>query len=125
MIPRFSSGNAEYQALCDAPLRYTYSSVGTHRDTASLQAAIARREKTLTPADRIYATLTLHGRKLLEVTLTGVRNFSALLTMLRARVPRERGLCRLTVRNMTRGWRTERPLRLYPEPVASLTSLYS
>lgn len=59
------------------------------------------------------------GRTVAEFTRDRVTNFSALLAMLRALVPGCRGLARLTVRNMTRGWSLERPLMLYPDEGAA------
>lgn len=70
-------------------------------------------------SDQVYASLTLGGRVIAEITRDGISNFSALLAMLRARVPSCQGLARLCVRNMTRGWRLERPLMLYAEPGAA------
>lgn len=65
--------------------------------------------------DRIYACLTLAGQIVAELTRDRVTDFSALLCMLRAATPSLRGLARLRVRNMTRGWTMERPLMLYPD----------
>ncbi|MBP3298365.1 MAG: hypothetical protein J6L73_01640 [Muribaculaceae bacterium] len=66
--------------------------------------------------DRIYARLTMAGHTVAEFTRDRITNLSALLAILRAMTPACRGLARLTVRNMTRGWTLNRPLMLYPDP---------
>lgn len=65
--------------------------------------------------DRIYARLSLNGQKILEFMIEKVSDFTELLGELRAHTRRYRGLCRLYVRNLSRGWSMERPLMLYPE----------
>lgn len=58
----------------------------------------------------------MSGRTVAELTRDRVYRYSDLLAMLRAMAPKCRGLARLTIRNMTRGWSQERPLMLYPDP---------
>lgn len=66
--------------------------------------------------DRVHVSLTMAGRVMAEFTRSRFCNFSALLAWVRAAVPSLRGLARLRVRNMTRGWSLERPMMLYPDP---------
>lgn len=66
--------------------------------------------------DCLYARLTRHGHTVAEITRDQFASLSSVVDALRAKVPHASGLCSLTVRNMTRGWRLERPLMLYPEP---------
>lgn len=65
--------------------------------------------------DRIYARLSRNGEKLTEFMIECVSDMTELLGEVRAAVRKCRGLCRLYVRNMTRGWCLERPLMLYTE----------
>lgn len=65
--------------------------------------------------DRIYARLCLRGKDVLEFMIEKVGSMTELLGELRAHTRELRGLCRLYVRNMSRGWSMERPLMLYPE----------
>lgn len=65
--------------------------------------------------DRIYARLSVRGNKILEFMAESVGSMTELLGELRAQARKLRGLCKLYVRNMTRGWSFERPLMLYPE----------
>lgn len=65
--------------------------------------------------DKIYICLTMAGRVIAEFTRSRFCNLSALLAWVRTAVPSLRGLVRLRVRNMTRGWAWERPLMLYPD----------
>lgn len=65
--------------------------------------------------DRIYARLSMRGTKILEFMIEKVADMTELLGELRAHTRKYRGLCKLYVRNMTRGWSMERPLMLYAE----------
>lgn len=99
---------------------YTYTQPSNSSAVFSTPAHTARRERCrpheISYTDRVYASLTLAGHVVAEVTRERVSDFSALITMLRALVPTRRGLARLRVRNLTRGWSLERPLMLYAEP---------
>lgn len=77
---------------------------------------LSRERHTIDYNDRVYARMTLAGRTIVEFTRDRITNFSALLAILRAKVPMYRGLAKLTVRNMTRGWHIERPIMLYLDP---------
>ncbi|MCM1319619.1 MAG: hypothetical protein NC217_04490 [Muribaculaceae bacterium] len=73
--------------------------------------------------DCIYARLTLAGRVIVEFTKDRITDLSALLSQLRAMTPTRHGLAKLTIRNMTRGWRIERPLMLYADPCCPTESV--
>ena len=71
------------------------------------------RNFTMAYGDRIYARLCLNGEKMAEFMTDRVAGIAELLGELRSRTPSLRGLCRLYVRNYSRGWSSERPLMLY------------
>ncbi len=105
-----------YAVMYYTPNLFTYNQPGT-ASRKPYRGTPSRPEIFYT--DRVYARLTMAGRTVAEFTRDRVTNFSALLAMLRALVPGCRGLARLTVRNMTRGWSLERPLMLYPDEGAA------
>lgn len=74
-----------------------------------------QREYTMRYGDRIYARLCLKGKNVLEFVIEKVGSMTELLGELRTHTRELRGLCKLYVRNMSRGWSMERPLMLYPE----------
>ena len=67
--------------------------------------------KSVLPSDRVYASLSVGGRVVAEVIREGFSDLTALLLLLR-RMANMRGLARLTVRNMSRGWSLTEPLML-------------
>lgn len=87
-------------------------------DTAFRQR-LSRDIRHISYTDRVYARLTLAGRVVAELTRDRIDSYTTLLTLLRSMAPACcRGLARLCVRNMTRGWTLERPLMLYAAPSA-------
>ena len=66
--------------------------------------------------DRLYARLVMGGRTVVEFMISRVSDFSELLGELRRQT---RGLARLYVRNVSRGWSMERPLMLYRDAFPS------
>lgn len=98
---------------------YSYSQSGSAGAGARMSGVSARRaagrKQEIKYTDRVYARLTLAGHVVAEVTRERIGNFSSLIAILRALVPSCRGLARLTVRNLTRGWSVERPLMLYSD----------
>ena len=101
--------------IAPRPARYA-SARSARRTVAAINHEIAY-------TDRIYARLTLAGRVIVEFTKDRISDLSALLLLLRAMTPTRRGLAKLTIRNMTRGWRMERPLMLYPAPCCPTASV--
>lgn len=71
------------------------------------------RKFTMAYGDRIYARLCLNGEKTVEFMTDHVSGMAELLGELRSRTRSLKGLCRLYVRNYSRGWSSERPLMLY------------
>lgn len=63
--------------------------------------------------DRIFVRLTSGMRTLLELTVTDVSGLTDLLAELRRHTRGQRGLVKMFVRNLSRGWSMERPLMLY------------
>ena len=69
--------------------------------------------------DRLYARLVMGGRTVVEFMISRVSDFSELLGELRRQTRGCRGLARLYVRNVSRGWSMERPLMLYRDAFSS------
>lgn len=89
------------------------------RPDTALRQRLSRDVRHISYTDRVYARLTLAGRVVAELTRDRIDSYTTLLTLLRSMVPACcRGLARLCVRNMTRGWTLERPLMLYAAPSA-------
>lgn len=63
--------------------------------------------------DRIFARLVLRGKTLVEFMINSVGDLTELLGVLRSHCRGTRGLARLYLRNMSRGWSLERPMMLY------------
>lgn len=62
--------------------------------------------------DRIYVKLVLNGVTLFETVRDNIADYTSLLALLRDASRRYRGLARMIVRNITRGWSMQRPLLL-------------
>lgn len=65
--------------------------------------------------DRIFVRLVMGRRTVAEFELSNVNDYTELLGELRYRTQGLDGLAQLYVRNMTRGWSQERPMRLYAD----------
>lgn len=65
--------------------------------------------------DRLFAKLVMKGRTIFEFMVSQVNDFTELLGELRKHCRNFKGLARLYVRNVSRGWSLERPLMLYSE----------
>lgn len=77
--------------------------------------------------DKVYARLVLGGRAVAEFTTACVNDLTELFMELRRLTRGCRGLGHLFIRNMSRGWRIERPLMLYAgdRRSGSIMSAYS
>lgn len=62
--------------------------------------------------DRIYAKLVLNGETIVEFVRDRINGLSGLVKLLRSLSYSYRGLAKMTIRNISRGWRVERPLLL-------------
>lgn len=74
-----------------------------------------KKEYILTLGDRVYAMLSVNGRKIAEFTLDRVSDMTELIGEMRNCAQRYSGLVQVYVRNMTRGWSFTRPLMLYTD----------
>lgn len=99
------------------------SSYRSYQSNRTLRSGSMRRNQPISYTDRIYARLTMAGHVLVEFTRDKISGYSALLSQMRALTPQSRGLARLTVRNMTRGWSEQRPLMLYGDDSSGVRSL--
>lgn len=110
--------NTAFTSQTYAPAARSFQALRQRPDTA-LRQRLSRDVRHISYTDRVYARLTLAGRVVAELTRDRIDSYTTLLTLLRSMVPACcRGLARLCVRNMTRGWTLERPLMLYAAPSA-------
>lgn len=63
--------------------------------------------------DRIYVRATQDGVKMLELTVTNVADLTALVGEIRYEGRKLEGLAQVFIRNHSKGWSMERPLRFY------------
>lgn len=80
-------------------------------------------DRTIRYGDRIFVRLVRvqYGyRTLAEFTMTEVSDLSSVYGELRHYTRGERGLTKLYIRNMTRGWSMEQPFMLYSDPYSGL-----
>lgn len=74
-----------------------------------------RGSRPVTLGDKMFARLVLHGKTILEFVISTVNNLTELYCLLHSKCKGLRGLAKLYLRNMSRGWSEERPLMLYAE----------
>lgn len=65
--------------------------------------------------DRLFARVVLGGKTVVEFIVNQVNDFTEFLGELRKHTRGFKGLARLYLRNMSRGWSQQRPLMLYGE----------
>lgn len=70
---------------------------------------------TLAYGDRIFARILINGKDIMEFVLDKVSDMSQIIGTLRHHARKYRGLAKIYIRNITRGWSMERPLMLYPD----------
>lgn len=70
---------------------------------------------SLSYGDKIFARVYINGKGIMEFVIDKVADMSQLIGTLRHHARKYRGLAKIYVRNITRGWAMERPLMLYPE----------
>ncbi len=73
-------------------------------------------DRCISIGDRMFARLVLKGQTIMEFVVTSVRDLSELFCLVHRKSRGLRGLAKLYLRNMSRGWSEERPLMLYSEP---------
>lgn len=71
------------------------------------------RNRMIRKGDRIFARLTMGARTVIEFMVDKVESMTDLLLEVHKAAAGIRGLCKLYVRNQSRGWAQERPLMLY------------
>lgn len=69
--------------------------------------------KRINKGDRIFARLTMGARTIVEFVIDKVESMTDLLIEVHRKTSGIRGLCKLYVRNQSKGWAQERPLMLY------------
>lgn len=73
------------------------------------------KRKKVVYGDRIYARLCQNGQEIVKFMMERVSDLTEVIGEIRHYTRKYRGLCRLYIRNVTRGWAIERPLMLYPD----------
>lgn len=83
----------------------------------------APEKRTITYGDRIFVRLTMTTGESMEFYVTTANGMSELLGEVRRRARHLCGLGKIWIRNMSWGWSTDRPIRLYgsnwPSPAGS------
>lgn len=75
----------------------------------------ASESRAIRYGDRVYVSVSIRGRIVVEFETSTVGDYSELMRELRSRTRGVSGLTQLRVRNMSRGWSLERPFKLYSE----------
>lgn len=86
------------------------------------QGQNSMRNKMIRKGDRIFARLTMGARTVIEFMIDKVESMTDLLLEVHRVTTGMRGLCKLYVRNQSRGWVQERPLMLYGTRSAAASS---
>lgn len=74
--------------------------------------------KPIRYGDRIFVRLMMGGRTLMNCMINTVNDLTELYGEIRHQLQGLKGLCTLSLRNATRGWIMERPLKLYGQTSA-------
>lgn len=75
-----------------------------------------KKEHSFILGDRIFARITVHHQSIAEFIVDTVGDMSQLLAVVRERLRHKcKGLVKLYIRNISRGWSMERPFVAYPE----------
>ncbi len=85
---------------------------------------VGARGREICYGDKIFARLVLNGRIIVEFMMNRVSDMTEIFGELRGYCREYRGLARLYLRNMSRGWSVEKPLMLYPRRAGILTAGY-
>lgn len=70
--------------------------------------------------DRLFARLSLNGHPIAEISTDRIGTLSALIAEIRHLSHKFRGLAKVYIRNLSRGWSMERPLMLYADRFSRL-----
>lgn len=65
--------------------------------------------------DRIYVRVIQEGRTRLELSIDNASGMTDLIGEIRYSARRLEGLAKLFIRNHSRGWSEERPIKFYPD----------
>lgn len=82
-------------------------------------------EHSICFGDKLFARLMMGGKTILEFMVNKVNDLSELIGELRRYCRGTRGLAKLYLRNMSRGWSLERPLMLYSDQSRSNSAMPS
>lgn len=81
--------------------------------------------KEIRMGDKLFTRLTMGGRVIMECAISTVGSMTDLLSELRRMMGNLRGLCRLQVRNQSRGWVKESNLMFYGDGSENRSSVVS
>lgn len=80
--------------------------------------------KEIKMGDKLFTRLTMGGRVIMECAINTVGSMTDLLSEVRRMMGNLRGLCRLQVRNQSRGWVKESNLMFYGETSGNGANVY-
>ncbi|MDE5969534.1 MAG: hypothetical protein K2G74_01730 [Muribaculaceae bacterium] len=80
-------------------------------------------QQTITPNDRIFATVTCFGEELMNRTFTGIDSLSKLFSIIRSELSGFIGFVTLRVRNGSQGWCRQQGLRIGPRPALAVNQV--
>ncbi|MDE6811374.1 MAG: hypothetical protein K2J15_03390, partial [Muribaculaceae bacterium] len=105
----YGGGNMNYKSLIrsSAELMAGNNSGRSERVLSRYPAGYMRK------GDRIYVCVMQYGRRLLEFSVSNVDCYTALMGEIRYAGRELDGLMKVFIRNHTRGWSEERPLKFY------------
>lgn len=87
----------------------------SYADTERRYVTPSSRRHHIKYGDRIFARVVMQGRTVVEFMMSQINDLTELFGELRRQTRGIRGLAKLYIRNMSRGWSEERPMMFYTE----------
>lgn len=84
-----------------------------YTQSGTMFAPPAPNQRTISLGDRVFVRLTMTTGERFEFYTTNCNGLSEVIGELRYRTRKLRGLGKVWIRNMSCGWATERPIKLY------------
>lgn len=82
----------------------------SHKKCNRVLAVPEKGDHSLAFGDRIFARIILRGKTIVELMVSTVKDMKDVYALLREKCKGVKGVARLYVRNMSRGWSDERAL---------------
>lgn len=87
----------------------------SNRFSSHIRACRYRYGHRISLHDRVYVKLVLNGVTLIEMVKDDIADITSLLMFVRSETRSYKGLARMIVRNISKGWSMQRPLLIHPE----------